>query len=307
MAGITVGAVIFLILVGALVRMTGSGMGCPDWPKCFGQWVPPTDISQLPADYKIRFQVAGKEIADFDPYKTWIEYINRLIGVLIGLFALITAALSLPLRRIDPWITRWSVAGLVLVILQGGLGAYVVRTNLKTGIITLHMLMALLVLAAFMAAWMRTLRTQAKAEPGLFRLSLAALLLTLVQILLGTQVREQIDELAIVLGSDRRAEWIAGLDALYDVHKVFYYAIAAAAAAVWWQGRRAGTRTLRLLSWWLPAVVLAEVLLGLGMHHLAVPAVFQPLHLLAATLLFAGFFLMAGLTWPRRPDAAQST
>ncbi|RYZ96495.1 MAG: heme A synthase, partial [Sphingobacteriaceae bacterium] len=120
---ITIIVTLLVILAGGIVRSTGSGMGCPDWPKCFDRYIPPTNVSQLPKDYKEKY-VAGrikknekfakylesmgkKELADsirhdknitvpeeFNPAKTWTEYLNRLAGVLAGIFLLLTVAYS---------------------------------------------------------------------------------------------------------------------------------------------------------------------------------------------------------------------
>jgi cytochrome c oxidase assembly protein subunit 15 len=306
-AGATVGAVLFLILVGGLVRMTGSGMGCPDWPKCFGQWVPPTDISELPADYKTRFQVAGKEIADFDAFKTWVEYLNRLVGVVIGGLAILTVLFAWPLRKLHPLVWRYSLAGLVLTILQGGLGAIVVKTNLQVGMITLHMFFALIILACFLAAWLYSAEDRRAQEAvrlpdvssGLVQVSFAALGVLLVQILFGTQVREMIDELAIQLGEAERANWLDSAGFIYSLHSVFYYAVVGIWAYLTYQIRPLWSVSPRLknLTIGLWATLAVEVLLGLGMHHLGLPAALQPLHLLLATLLFAGNLMLAWTLW----------
>src|SRR5271169_5070448 len=117
---ITIVLLFILILAGGIVRSTGSGMGCPDWPKCFGQYIPPTEASELPIDYKQKY-VAGRleknqrfaktldvfgyaDLArriredksilvpeEFNAAKTWTEYINRLIGAISGIFLLLTA------------------------------------------------------------------------------------------------------------------------------------------------------------------------------------------------------------------------
>ena len=65
-----------LIFVGGLVRVSGSGLGCPDWPKCFGRWVPPTSIEQIPAHI---------DPTAFNIVLAWIEYGNRMLGVIVGI------------------------------------------------------------------------------------------------------------------------------------------------------------------------------------------------------------------------------
>ena len=88
---ITIFAVYVVILMGGIVRASGAGMGCPDWPTCFGQWIPPTEESQLPANYHEIYAERGYENTQFNPVKTWTEYTNRLVGVSIGFLIFLTA------------------------------------------------------------------------------------------------------------------------------------------------------------------------------------------------------------------------
>jgi len=322
-AGTTIGAVVFLILVGALVRMTGSGMGCPDWPKCFGQWIPPTDVAELPPDYKTRFAVAGREIADFDAFKTWVEYVNRLIGVLIGLFSVATVVAAWPLRKhIAPsfWL---SLGGLIGVLVVAGVGAYVVRTHLAGGMVTLHMMLALTVLALFVSALLASYRDAwphlsqlAGVEPKMVYWGLAAVILVLVQIVLGTQVREAVDEVAKASGEAGRDSWLDQLGTMYQIHQVSYYSVVIAVIG-WGRSLRLVFNHLRLVRGLYLTVLLVlggEILLGLGMHHLGIPAWMQPSHLLLATVLFGSTFALAASLWlirratistPSQPTASQ--
>ncbi|MEO0473557.1 MAG: COX15/CtaA family protein [Bacteroidota bacterium] len=310
-AATTVGAVVFLILVGALVRMTGSGMGCPDWPQCFGQWIPPTDISQLPADYKTRFEVAGKEIADFDAFKTWVEYVNRLIGVLIGFLSILTALFAWPIRKLHPTSWRFSLAGLVMVIVQGGIGAYVVRTNLHTGMISLHMVIALLILGVFMWAWLSSYQrffaqiaaSVSNISSSILNIGILTLVLMMTQIILGTQVREAVDEIAKAMGEATRSSWVAQLGQSYGIHKYFYYAVVISLGFWLYQGRNI-IKQIQVLQWTSMTMLSclgATIILGLSMHHLGMPAWMQPAHLLLATVLiasaFAHFSILMRIHW----------
>ncbi len=75
-----------LILVGGLVRASGAGLGCPDWPRCFGSWIPPASAAELPAPF---------DASQFNPTLMWTEYLNRLLGVTVGflIFATLISAI----------------------------------------------------------------------------------------------------------------------------------------------------------------------------------------------------------------------
>ncbi len=206
----TIIAVFFLIFVGGLVRSTGSGMGCPDWPKCFGQYVPPTNINQLPVDYKTKFAVQGKQIADFDVYKTWIEYLNRLVGVVIGLFILLTVVFAFPYLKSNPKIFWLSFVAFILVGFQGWIGSKVVASDLATWMITIHMLIALLIVALLIFTVTNSQEfsiVQYKSDSSLKLFIIIALIISLIQIVSGTQVREKVDHVANLLGEQYRTQW----------------------------------------------------------------------------------------------------
>jgi cytochrome c oxidase assembly protein subunit 15 len=206
----TIIAVFFLILVGGLVRSTGSGLGCPDWPKCFGQYVPPTNINQLPADYKTKFAIQGKQIADFDVYKTWIEYLNRLVGVIIGLFIFFTVVFAFPYLKSNPKIFWLSFLAFILVGFQGWIGSRVVATDLATWMITIHMLLALVIVALLIFTVTISQKfniIQYKLDSSLKLLVCIALIISSIQIISGTQVREKVDHVAGIFGEEYRTQW----------------------------------------------------------------------------------------------------
>ena len=128
---LTIGAVYFVILVGGIVRASGAGMGCPDWPTCFGQWIPPTEITQLPDNYQEIYANQGYSDTQFNPIKTWIEYINRLVGVTIGICILLTAWSARIYLTTDKSVFYIALGTLFLVGFQGWLGSVVVASNLQ--------------------------------------------------------------------------------------------------------------------------------------------------------------------------------
>ena len=305
-------AVYILILVGGIVRSSGSGMGCPDWPKCFGRWIPPTSANQLPENYKevnaafrekknqkfIKYlraigltATADKlekdktmlQETDFNLTKTWIEYLNRLVGVAIGLLIIGLFWRSIGLRKQSPSIFYFSLATLIAVIVQGWFGSIVVSTNLTTWTVTVHMFLALLIVGFLVYLFRLTeLQNHIKTRSALKLFLLACIVALLTQVFFGTQVRESIDKIA-GMGIGREG-WISQLGLEFMIHRSFAWVVLILHLVMIIKLRK--TTVNNVLSLALIVIILGTFLTGAGMAYGAVPAVLQPVHLVMATAAF---------------------
>lgn len=312
----TLVAVYFLILVGGIVRSTGSGMGCPDWPKCFGSWVPPSSADELPPNYKeiyseyrakknVRFarylRVIGlgdtadkilndKSVlqeADFNATKTWIEYLNRIVGVIIGFLIFAVFVSSLKFRKTDRKLTIISFLTFFLVGFQGWIGSFVVSTNLTPWTITVHMLLAMVIVAMLIYLMNESSDSQAFVSPVGFWLVIACMTVLLIQIVLGTHVREAIDRVALIAA---RHQWIQDIHADLFIHRSFSWIVGILHLILLWKlGKTSGLKTFPI---GLILLILGTVLTGAGMAYFSVPAFLQPLHLLLATVTFGMQFML---------------
>lgn len=309
---LTIFAVYFVILVGGIVRASGAGMGCPDWPTCFGQWVPPTQESQLPANYHEIYAARGYENTTFNPVKTWTEYSNRIIGATTGIFILLTAWSSRIYLKTDKTIFYLALSVFFLVGFQGWLGSAVVASNLKPLMITLHMLLALFIVALLIYAIARSQKPllatiDSSWLPPRFRLVLkVAMGMTLLQVAMGTQVREAVDYIAHQHSYIDRQYWRDSFPIIFYVHRSFSAIILFTNLWLAWQIVRQADKDNLLLrmAYVLVGLIVTAILAGVSLDRLGFPAIAQPVHLLMANLIFgAQFFIFICLNYSAGKNA----
>lgn len=315
--------VYLVIIAGSVVRMTGSGMGCPDWPKCFGYYIPPTQIETLQwqpnrefkkgqviilnemlytansdflTDTEIQLerwaQYEKHDYAVFNVWHTWIEYINRLVTVLLGIPMLLLLVLALRLFKNDKRLTFLTIATIGILAIQAVLGKIVVDTNLKTGMITVHMFFAFLLLAFLLVLIYRanTNATTQVVQPLTRKLIIITTIITLIQVILGTQVREFIDEKIDFLGYDAKTLWLASPPIKFYIHRSFSILIVILNLIL--LKRILGESQNYNRPKWAIALIICSVLSGIAMYYLDFPFASQPIHLVLAALLFGVQYYM---------------
>ncbi len=315
--------VYLVIIAGAVVRMTGSGMGCPDWPKCFGYYIPPTNASEL--EWKPNFEykkgqviileetlrVAKKDFrtaADYDdtnwkfytkhdyaifnPFHTWTEFINRLLGAVAGLATLVLAMLSLKFWKKEKQITVLSWLVVFAMGFQAWLGATVVYSVLAPAKITIHMVMALVIVALLLYLIFRSgEQTQTNHyNNAIFLLLCAALGLTLIQIVLGTQVRQFVDEQIDEVGEQAKELWLLHPTLQFYIHRSFSIVVLLLNMYLAYVIRKNNLGFTKIN--WVLGLLLLEILTGVVMYYFYFPFTSQPLHLILAAFLFGTQFYL---------------
>ena len=302
-------ALYLLITVGAVVRVTGSGLGCPDWPKCWGCWIPPVKIGQVNFEkidlekFKRKAERLGRnpdEISlknlreGFNPVHAWIEYINRLSSLPLSLSLLAMFMASCRTKGFKSLTTKFCLGAVILLFLNAWLGAQVVYSGLKPGIITLHMILSMLLLSLLtLIIW----RTYVPKDDGFKVASLGKksfiwgvilLVILVVEILLGSQVREITDLFIKQYGDSNRIGWIEQLEKTpaYLLHRSFSWVVVIGVIPFYFYSTKAGDLFPKLKNGIL-AMVVSQLLLGVIMSLFGVFGIIQVLHILLSSSLLS--------------------
>lgn len=321
-AGITLVLLYLVILAGSVVRASGSGMGCPDWPRCFGLLIPPTDSTQI--QFKPQHEYSGgmliiandtlwtakesftsgdtfdhanwkkytkHDYAEFNAAQTWTEYINRLCGALSGLASLVLLWFAWKRRKTDQLSLVLVLVHLFVIGFVAWLGKVVVDSNLKPVTITLHMLCALIMVFLMIYVRYRAGKrsgnfAQVNISKGMYALLWFSLCFTLGQIMLGTQVRQQVDTMIKHSLDGQRDGWVAQLTSQYTVHFSMAMVLTLLNIFIWFRLRKQFNvpQAKQLLNAGL-LIVFATYGAGVLMHRFDIPAMVQPVHLFAAMVL----------------------
>ena len=317
LATVSLVLIFLVILAGSVVRATGSGMGCPDWPQCFGYTIPPTSIETLTwgplksfeegqmilkdgqfwvaqldfttsADFNtMKWAVFTKHDYNvFNPIHTWIEYINRLIGALSGLPVLALAIVAVARTRKNWGNALLSVGVLFLLLFEAWLGKLVVDGNLVPNQITIHMMGSVAIVLLLLALRARNTPSPAPLPLPVRNGLLFLLVLIVIQIFLGTQTRELVDA---AFGHNElvlRTNVISSIEEVMPkIHRSFAWVILIVTSVLYYLRRKHQAMVPGFGA--LIFAIGLEWCVGVVLYFLGLPKAMQPVHLVLSIGILA--------------------
>jgi heme A synthase len=278
------------IALGGVVRVSGSGLGCPDWPLCQGRPYPPANLHSI------------------------IEYSHRLVGTITGVLIIATVILAWVVFRSRRPVVAWlATASLVAVAFEGALGGLVVAQELAPWLVAVHLGLAMVILGSLIAAAVLSMPAAPDVVDRAFkRLAAIAVVATYVLLLTGSAVVATNADTSCKswpLCGGGLAPSLAGVDAVTMLHRgtvlvaglvLVYFCVTA------WR-RAAAAPGMRFFAAATLVVLALQVAVGAG-AAITDAALANGLHVAMATLLWSGVLTAALLALPRadrQPIAAQ--
>lgn len=314
---LTLACIMLVILAGSLVKVTDSGMGCPDWPKCFGHYIPPFSedevvfkpkqkyfenqmiiegnnlwkakenfTSTLIFDPKNWEQYDKHNYSKYNPVHTFIEYINRLTTVVLGIIALLMFYSSFYLWKTNKVHVLLSFLVLALIVFEAWLGRLVVDSELSPLKVSVHLYAAFLLVIIMCGSLVISTDKKVLPNDAPKYVLLICWLILLVQLFLGTQLREIFDEFYNKLKLPRE-HWIEQAGIKFLVHRSF--SIAYLIGVIYFTrillNIKSSIQNRFLYIYFIPVICVLEIMSGMIMAYFDVPRLMQPLHVFTGSLL----------------------
>lgn len=281
-----------LIVVGSVVRTTGSGLSCPDWPLCQGRLIPP-------------FQ-----------FNVFMEWLHRLIALFVGLLLFATAGTIVRSRETRGPLGGMAALAIALYLSQALLGALTVWKLLDPSVVSGHLAVGLLLFSTLLTinllarehARSGGAKERAPRPAGLLPLFAAATALVYAQAILGGMVSTNHASLACPDWPRCNGEWfpaMEGLVRLQMLHRLGAYVLTGMLVLVAVASGRVPDPAVRLAGLMVPALAVMQIALGVANVLLGIPVWVSALHLATATLLL-GTMLFATFRLAAMPAASRA-
>ena len=265
-----------LIFVGGLVRVSGSGMGCPDWPRCFGRWIPPTNIDQIPSYI---------DATSFNIVLAWIEYGNRFLGVLVGFSIIILNIIAIYYFRKELKLLISAILSLILVGANGGLGAIVVSSILNPFLVSLHMILALMLVSVLSYACIESYKLinvenfkDLQVNRSLSNSLIFFWILIIIEILLGTGIRTNLELVSIENPLLSKGELLNALDSYKYFHSFLGFTLLFLSIYIHYQLRNNKLYIAKFLGIFILGMIIVQIFLGEMMIFFELPQLTRLFH-----------------------------
>ena len=270
---ITAIAIYLLMVMGGVVRVTGSGLGCPDWPTCYGRLIPPPELTAI------------------------VEYSHRSIATIAGVLIFITVGIAWLRYRHLPWVVGPAAGMIGLLAVQVPLGALVVDTELEAALVAFHLGMALLILAYALTLAVSAHkggRVAVERRRRWLWITIGLLFVVLLSgaVVVGTRASLACPDWPLCHGGIVPPPNASPLIAIHLLHRYGVAVVSLLIGVTVWRALKSDDRGSRHWGVALGGILVAQIVIGALQVVLQIPPLWRALHLSMGSAAWAALIVL---------------